>query len=122
MAPLRPTPQQKARLLPLLWNSCKPLQRRDRALVPLGGLEFIVPSETIAADQSARGSGPPAPGDVRLDPLVMAHPPFTDRIYPPPRRVQLIAAHEQGQIAFDDIHDEPLVGVHWFFFEGPGQI
>ena len=38
-------------------------------------------------------------------------PGLQDRVDPAPRRLDLVAAHEQRLVAADDVHEQPLIGV-----------
>src|SRR5206468_3933130 len=58
----------------------------------------------------------------RLDALVMAGPSLAYRVNPTPCRVQLVATHEEGQVALHHVHDQALVSVHRLFLEGPGEV
>src|SRR5580692_4169220 len=82
---------------------------RDAARIRSIG--FFAPTTAIALDQSDRGGGPPSAGKIGPRRFIHLVPGLANRIDPAPRRLDLVAAHEQGCIAAYDVHQQPLIGL-----------
>src|ERR1700728_659894 len=72
---------------------------------------LAVPGIAIPSYQGACGRRTPTAGGVTLGTLVGLHPGLALRIDPAPCRVELVAAHEQREIALDDIGQQSLIGM-----------
>src|ERR1700731_2088265 len=75
---------------------------RDAARIRSIG--FLAPAASVALDQGDRGGGPPSAGKIGPRRFIHLVPGLADRIDPAPRRLDLVAAHEQGCIAAYDVH------------------
>src|SRR3546814_18478044 len=70
----------------------------------------IMPARPVALDQRDRRARSPAAGGVGLRRHADCGPGVADRIDPLPLRLHLIAAHEQGLVALDEIEQQPFIG------------
>src|SRR5690606_33179372 len=75
------------------------------------GSDLISPREAVTPDQRACRSRTPRASRINLGPLVVPLPRFTNGIDPLPGGVELIATHEERQIAPDDVREQPLVRI-----------
>src|SRR3546814_15376239 len=67
-----------------------------------------MPARSVALDQRDRARRTPASRGVILRRHIDRRPGVADRIDPLPLRLDLIAAHEQGLVALDEIEQQPL--------------
>src|SRR5665213_1286207 len=70
-----------------------------------------MPGAPVALDQRDRRGWAPGSRRVRLRRVPRFLPGFRDRVDPRPRRLDLVAAHEQRLVAADHVEQQPLVGV-----------
>src|SRR5260370_25015516 len=70
-----------------------------------------MPRESIAPDHCTGGRRSPAAGDVDLGPFVVLFPTRANGIYPRPSRVELVSAHEQGEVSLHGVHQKPFMRV-----------
>src|SRR3546814_3713458 len=68
-----------------------------------------MPARSVALDQRDRARRTPASRGVILRRHIDRRPGVADRIDPLPLRLDLIAAHEQGLVALDEIEQQPLI-------------
>src|SRR5258706_7045225 len=74
-----------------------------------------MPRKSVAPDHRTGSRGSPAAGDIDLGPFVVLFPAGANGVYPPPSRVELVSAHEQGEVSFHRVHEQPFIGI-----EAPG--
>ena len=74
-----------------------------------GLIAFSLALVAVRQQQGLFGAG--AAGIVRVRRKAAAVPAGDDRIGPGPGGLDLVAAHEQGLVAADHIHDQPFIGV-----------
>src|SRR5258708_29585559 len=98
------------------------LSRHSRSSDCGSGSGFIAPGIAVAPDHRGGGGGPPAAGRVGLGRVAGVRPAGTDRIDPAPGGIELVAAHEQGEVALDDIHQQSFIGRQRPLLEALGQI
>src|SRR5438309_9615918 len=71
---------------------------------------LLVPADAVSLGERDCGRWPPRPSGILLRAHALFGPGGADAVYPHPLGLNLVAAHEQGRIALDQVEQQPLVG------------